>query len=745
MDKRLYDLMDWPEIEAVVYSEENQPRSILGPQITPDGVLIQAFFPGETSLLLKTADMEQSMELVDETGYFAILLRRKTVPEHTFVTEKDGKKREYPDPYAYPCQITKKEETRFLAGIWKDAYRKLGAHEMTVDGARGVYFAVWAPNALRVSVVGAFNGWDGRRAQMNRLESGIFELFIPGLVAGRPYRYEIKLNGGDTYLKSDPCANEYEKGENGASLVSGNYEYDWGDGKWIRNRASAQTPGKPMMICQMSLSSFRKEDGTFRGYREMAREIADYVSSMGFTHVELTPVAEYPDDRSLGFETSGYYAPTSRFGKPDDFRYLVDYLHRMGIGVILDTVFSYFAAGDSLLSGFDGTCLYEHLDARRGIHPAFGTHIFNYGRKEVVNFLTSSAIFWAKEFHIDGIKITDTATMLYQDFGRKDGEWVANMYGGNENLEAADFLRKLNGTLHSDVSGFLTIAEDMAGWNGITAFPKEEGLGFDYKWNNTWASEIMTYMNYDPLFRGAHHDDLTFSTVYAWSEKYLIGFGRDETAGRSDGILGSMAGITPEIKAANERAALAYLYVHPGKKLLAAEEDSGSEGKKELIRKLNALCTSLPALYEKDQTPDGFEWISNLDRDRNLLIFLRKGKKKDETLLVVCNFSNVEYDEFLIGVPWPGKYKEIFCSSDAAFGGSGLMNPRVKMSRPIEHDERQNSIKAVVEPLSVSIYQYTEAVEKRSNNRSAKKKPVSSKPKRNLKKELEEKMAKEGD
>jgi 1,4-alpha-glucan branching enzyme len=742
MDKKLYDYMDWPEIEAVVYSEEAHPRAILGPRVTPDGVLIQAFFPGEKALSLKTGTSVREMELVEESGYFAILLNRKTIPEHTFLTSADGVTKEYPDPYAFPSQITEKEEKRFSAGIWYDAWKRMGAHEKTVGGTKGVSFAVYAPNALRVSVVGAFNAWDGRRDPMNRMDSGIFELFIPGLVAGRPYKYEIKLKSGEVYLKSDPYAGAFEKDPDGASLVWPSKEHVWGDEEWIAKRSSVQNEHQPMIVCQVSLPQLAQQAGR-ADYRIMARALAEHCRVYGYTHVELTPVTEYPDDASEGFETSGYFAPTSRYGSPDDFRYFVDYLHRMGVGVIVDMVYSYFASGNSLLSGFDGTCLYEHLDPRRGIHPAFGTHIFNYGSGEVVSFLISSAMCWSGEYHVDGLKITDVATMLFQDFGRADGEWVANLYGGNENLEAVAFLKNLNGALHSSHPGFLVIAEDMAGWNGITADPKKDGLGFDYKWNSTWASDFLGYMHYDPLFRGAHHDDLTFDTVYAWSERSLIGFGRDETGGRPDGLLNRMAGITGELKESNERLALAYLFVYPGKKLLAMGADGGRQA--ELVKTLTAMCRDLPALYEKDTSPDGFEWISNLDRDRNLLIFLRKGNRKDETLLVVCNFSNVEYDEFLIGVPWPGKYKEIFNSDAEKFGGSGAVNPRVKISQPIEHDERKNSIRVCVSPLGISIYRYTETVEKRSNNRSAKKRPAAARGGRNLKKEIEDQVAKEGD
>jgi 1,4-alpha-glucan branching enzyme len=614
---------------------------------------------------------------------------------------------------------------------------------------KGVYFAVWAPNAIRVSVVGAFNAWDGRRYPMNRLDSGIFELFIPGLAAGRAYRYEILKKGGETYLKSDPFAGAFEEGAEGASLVSGESRFAWGDGEWMTLRGSNQDSRRPMVLYQTKFSDIGAEEGAAT-YREKARLLAKHCRRYGYTHVELTPVTEYPIDETDGFEVSGYFAPTSRYGSPDDFRYLVDHLHRMGIGVIVDVVDSYFASGNSLLAEFDGTCLYEHLDPRRGIHPAFGTHIFNYGRGEVVSFLIASAVNLAQNFHIDGLKMTDTATMLYRNYGRKDGEWVANLYGGSENLEAIEFLKKLNRVVHR-LPGFLTIAEDMAGWNGITLDEKQDGLGFDYRWDNEWSDDFLEYMRLDPLFRGSHHDELTMHIVYAWSEKALRGFGRDQMSRKHGGLISLMSGLTREQKEANERLALSYLFVYPGKKLLAAgEADAAPDLEKEeyaarrekLIKKLTAMCEELPALYENDLSPEGFEWISNLDSARNLLIFLRKGSSAKDTLLVVCNFSNVEYDEFLIGVPRPGKYKEIFNSDAEEYGGTGAINPRVRMSRPVEHDERPQSICVCVPPLAVSIYRYTGEEKQRSSNRQARKRPAS---KQGLKSELARKVAEEGD
>ena len=722
MNRKLYDLMDFPEIEAVVYSEEDHPREILGPRKTPHGILIQAFVPGEEKLCVRTEEDRKlhEMELIDEAGYFAVLLRGKEIPAYEYVLQKGDREVVWQDPYRFGPLLTEKDEKRIQAGNLPRAWEKLGAHAELQDGIAGVSFAVWAPNALRVSVVGPFNEWDGRAAQMNRLDCGVVELFLPHLVPGTEYQYELKLKTGLTYLKSDPYAGAFSLKGDPVSVIPEEPRYKWTDREWIKKRQEQPAQAEPLLICQLDFRGWCREHGCAENYRAAAERLADWLAADGWSHVEFSPLMEYPDDISEGYETCGYFAPTARFGTADDFCELIDVLHSRGVGVLMDFVASYFAGGNSLLAAFDGTYLYEHMDPRRGVHPAFGTHLFNYGRPEVSNFLISAAVFWAEKYHLDGFRFTDVATMLYQDYGRNEGEWVANLYGGNENLEAVAFLKKLNTVLHEQVPGVLTIAEEMAGWNGITAPVSRDGIGFDYKWNHCWAEDFLSYMHLDPLFRGAHQDDLTFGTVYAYSEQFLIGFGKDETARGKQGFASYLSGNEESVRAANLRLAMAYIFVHPGKKLLHA--DTVRELPAGYLAALDALYRERPALHRVDHSAEGFEWISNLDWEHSILVFLRKTENKEETLLAVCNFSNVPYEEFRVGVPYPGKYKEVFNSDAEQFGGSGVVNPRVKISRPVEHDERKDSIKVKVPPLGISVYQFSESVEKRLDNQSARSK-----------------------
>ena len=720
MKKALYELMDFPEIEAIIYSEEDHPRDILGARITPDGVLIQAFVPGEEKLQVRTlADGKRhNMECIDESGFFAALLPGKEIPSYELVRKTGGKEIAWKDPYAFSSVITEKDEKKHQTGNLPRAWEVLGANVTCINGVSGTNFAVWAPNAMRVSVVGDFNAWDGRVCQMNRLPSGIFELFIPGVGAGEHYQFEIKLKGGMVYLKSDPYGRTFDLKTGPVSVVAETPEYSWSDASWTETRAAHSAPDAPIRVCQLDFGKWCREHNCDANYAAAAEELADYLMRGGYTHAEFSPLMEYPDESSEGYETCGYFSPTVRYGSAEDFIKLVDTLHGKQIGVLIDFVASYFAGGNSLLAAFDGTFLYEHLDPRRGMHPAFGTHIFNYGRPEVCNFLIAASLYWAEQFHVDGFKYTDVATMLFQDYGRNEGEWVANLYGGNENLEAVAFLKHLNQILHREIPGILTIAEEMAGWNGLTAPVEKDGIGFDYKWNHWWAEEFLDYMHMDPLFRGAHQDDLTFGTVYAYSERFLIGFGKDEAQRARDGFVSYMAGNEESVREANLRLALAYITVHPGKKLLhEAVSGAADPG---YMEALTELYNKNPALYRTDLSADGFEWISNLDWERSLLIFLRKTENVEDTLLVVCNFSNVAYGDVQIGVPLAGKYKEIFNSDAEAFGGIGVVNPRVKMSVNEEHDERPQSIRVKIPPLGISVYQYSGQVAKRTDNKTAK-------------------------
>ena len=737
--------MDWPEIEAVVYSEEYAPREILGPHVTGDGVLVQCFFPGADKVTVKTTKdgREYPMSKEDDAGYFAVLLSGRKIPEYTYLVEQEGEQIECYDAYAFPCQITLEEEQKFINGICYDIYEKLGAHPMTVNGVDGVYFAVWAPNAARVSVVGDFNHWDGRVYQMQRLSvSGIYELFIPQIPVGSLYKYELKLKDGLTYLKADPYANQAELRPATASVVADLTKYIWKDQTWMKERKKIQTEDTPMFVYEMHLASWKKpEDGReFYNYRELAPMIVAYVKEMGYTHVELMPVMEHPFDASWGYQVTGYYAPTSRYGSPEDFMYFVDTLHQAGIGVILDWVPAHFPRDTFGLANFDGTCLYEHLDPRQGYHPHWGTLIYNYGRPQVKNFLIANALFWTEKFHADGIRFDAVASMLYLDYGKNDGEWVANIYGGNENLDAVELLKHLNSIFKKKHPDALLIAEESTAWPRVTgSVDTEEGLGFDYKWNMGWMNDFIGYMSNDPYFRGAHHNELTFSMVYAYSERFMLSLSHDEVVHQKGSLLEKMPG-TEDKKFANLRAAYGFFMAHPGKKLLFMGQEYGqvhewAENKaldwedlekpahrqmQNYMKALIQLYKTHPALWKLDYDSDGFEWINCVEWEKSMVTFLRKSKKQEDTLVVICNFSDVAYEEELVGVPYAGKYKEILNSDAKEYGGTGVVNPRVKIAKKEETDDRPYTIKVKVAPLSVAIYSFTKTAAKTSTNRTAK-------------------------
>ena len=746
MEKILYDLMDWAGIEELVYSEASDPGRLLGEHVIKEGLLIQAFLPNAAKVSVKIGEESFPMEMADENGFFAVLLedRLELVPYHFLVTYEDGDSEEIVDPYSYQfyTAFTEEEVKKFGAGIYYDSYQKFGAHPTVEAGISGVHFAVWAPDAMRVSVVGDFNFWDGRRHQMKkRGPSGIYEIFIPGLKPGTIYKYEIKTKAGDPMLKADPYANFSELRPNTASVIWDMTDYQWNDGEWIEKRKAAKDRLKdsPMSIYEVHLGSWMQkpvaqdENGDdingsqFYNYREIAEKLAAYVKEMGYTHVELLPVMEHPLDESWGYQVTGYYAPTSRFGTPDDFKAFMDYMHKEGIGVILDWVPAHFPRDAHGLAAFDGTCLYEHKDPRQGSHPHWGTLIYNYGRPQVSNFLISNALYWAKEFHADGIRMDAVASMLHLDYGKNAGEWIANMYGGNENLEAVEFLKHLNSIFARDTEGAVLIAEESTAWPKVSGDENDGGLGFDFKWNMGWMNDFLDYMQCDPYFRHDHYGELTFSMLYAYSEKFVLVFSHDEVVHGKGSMAGKMPGDTQEKKFANLRTAYGFMMGHPGKKLLFMGQDFGQMDEwnekeslewgllkydihsqmKDYVKALNHLYRTQPALYKMDYEPEGFEWINCTYNDENIVIFERKTDKPEETLLFVCNFVPVEHEKFRLGVPFAGKYKEILNSDAKQFGGSGMVNPRVKMSKKEEWDARENSIVINLAPMSVAVFSCT--------------------------------------
>ncbi|MBE5883216.1 MAG: 1,4-alpha-glucan branching protein GlgB [Lachnospiraceae bacterium] len=734
MTKKLYKLMNWPQIEAIIYSECDNPHELLGPHKYGSQTVVQAYFPDAKEVVMhwigKQPMFEEDviMEVADEDGYFAAMIPAANIPAYCYeVTYEDGSKVTVGDPYRHAPQITRNDTDKFNNGIHYTIYEKLGAHPMDLDGESGTYFAVWAPNAMRVSVVGDFNNWDGRLHQMRRLwDSGIFEIFVPGAKKGDNYKFELKLKSGLTYLKADPYGNAAQMRPESASVVADIRDFNWEDADFIAKREQYQGDNAPMSVYELYLGSFAapKEGEEYANYREIAPKVIAYVKEMGYTHVELMPVMEHPFDASWGYQVIGYYAPTARYGSPEDFMYFVNELHKAGIGVILDWVPAHFPRDTYGLSNFDGTCLYEHHDPRQGYHPHWGTLIYNYGRPEVSNYLIANALFWVEKFHADAIRMDAVASMLYLDYGKNDGEWVANMYGGNENLEAIELIKHLNSIMKKRNPGVLSIAEESTAFPMITGALEDGGLGFDLKWNMGFMNDYLNYIRNDPYFRSHHHGELTFSMIYAYSEKFMLVFSHDEVVHGKATLIGKMPG-EREQKFANLRLSYGYMMTHPGKKLLFMEQDIGEfdewnesrqvqwelrqypehEGIAKLVKDLNHLYLNHKALYEMDNRWEGFEWINNISADDCYLTYLRKGSNPEDTLLVVANFSGVE-KAITTGVPFEGKYKEILNTDDKKYGGSGVVNSRSKQAQDTEWDDRKLSVTVKLAPLSMSILQF---------------------------------------
>ena len=730
MEEKLYDYMDWAEIEAVVYSEENHPRDILGPRVTEDGILIQAFFPGATRAAVHTIRDGKQTEMVceDEAGFFAVLLPGKKIPSYTLIYwDGDGNQMEHYDPYAYPMQFTEQEQKQFENGICYSIYEKLGAHPVKIDGISGVYFAVWAPNAIRVSVVGDFNNWDGRAYQMNLLESGIYELFIPGVRAGDIYKYEIKAKGGLTYLKSDPYANAAQLRPNNASVVVDLGKYAWQDENWMKKRGVTQGDKAPISVYEVHLGSWKKPDDgrEFYNYREIAPMLASYVKELGYTHVELMPVMEHPLDESWGYQVTGYYAPTARYGTPDDFRYFMDTMHQNDIGVILDWVPAHFPRDAHGLAEFDGGCVYEYADPKKGEHPEWGTKVFDFGKSEVKNFLIANALYWVEHFHIDGLRVDAVASILYLDYGRENGQWTPNIYGGNKNLEAIEFFKHLNSVVLGRNHGAMMIAEESTAWPKVTGKPEEDGLGFSHKWNMGWMNDFLEYMKLDPYFRKWNHNKMTFSMTYAYAEKYILVLSHDEVVHLKCSMINKMPGLYDD-KFANLRAGYAYMLGHPGKKLLFmgqefAQLQEWSEAREldwyllaedkhqqmqNYVKALLHLYKKTPALYDADQDPCGFEWINADDADRSIFSFVRHSKDGKSNLLFVINFTPVARPDYRVGVPKRKQYRLVLDGDAAEFGGNTTERPVVYKAVKSECDGREYSFAYDLPAYGIAIFKF---------------------------------------
>lgn len=627
-----------------------------------------------------------------------------------------------------PQVITEFDLHLFHEGTHYEIFNKLGAHPMTVDGIRGVYFAVWAPNAKSVSVIGSFNNWDGGKHPMNRVSgSGIWELFIAGINPGEMYKYEIRTQSDQYLKKADPFAFYSELRPGTASIVYDLDKYTWQDKTWIEKRDSQAPLDKPISIYEVHLGSWaRSGNGSFLTYRELADRLTDYVLDMGYTHIELLPLAEHPLDDSWGYQVTGYYSVTSRYGTPEDFMYFVDKCHQKGIGVIMDWVPAHFPKDAHGLARFDGTALYEHEDPRKGEHPHWGTLIFNYGRNEVRNFLIANALFWFKKYHIDGIRVDAVASMLYLDYGREDGQWIPNKYGTNQNIEASDFLKQLNSTVYGCFPGIMMIAEESTSWPLVTKPTYMGGLGFTFKWNMGWMNDFMKYISMDPVYRKYHHNYITFSIVYAMTENFILVLSHDEVVHGKRSMIGKMPGDYWQ-KFAGLRAAYGFMYGHPGKKLSFMGNEFGQfiewnfkqsmdwnllnydmhRKLRDYVRDLNKLYATHKALYEVDFDYAGFEWLDCNDSDNSIVSFIRKGKSPEDTLVFVCNFTPVVRHDYRIGVPEAGYYKEILNSDSEIYGGSNVGNLGGIEAEQKQHLQWQYSLSMQVPPLAVVVLKPT--------------------------------------
>ena len=687
-------------LEAIAHGRHGDPFSVLGLHSEPDGALsIRVFLPDAERVWIvpngsKSAAVDLSRLL--EAGVFYARLRRKTGFAYRLRVEAGGETREIEDPYRFGPLLGEMDIHLFCEGRHLRLYDMLGAHPRETGGVAGTAFAVWAPNAERVSVVGNFNGWDGRIHPMRcRREAGVWEIFLPGVGPGALYKYEILGAGGRLQpLKADPLAFAAELRPATASVVHGLPRHDWSDRDWLAEREARQARDAPMSIYEVHLGSWmRRADGGWLSYDELARSLIPYAVEMGFTHLELLPVTEHPFDGSWGYQPTGLFAPTCRFGTPEDFAGFVDAAHRAGLGVILDWVPGHFPADAHGLARFDGTHLYEHEDPRKGFHRDWNTLIYNFGRNEVDNFLLASALFWLKEYHIDGLRVDAVASMLYLDYSREPGEWVPNRHGGNENLEAVALLKRINETCYAEAPGSQTIAEESTAWPGVSRPTYAGGLGFGYKWNLGWMNDTLAYMSKEPAHRRHHHGDIPFGLVYAFSETFILPLSHDEVVHGKRSILGRMPGDRWQ-RFANLRAYYGFMFAHPGKKLLFMGGEIGQErewseeraldwhlldrpehtGVQALIRDLNRLYRHAPALYVHDAEPAGFEWLVDHDAENSVYAFLRKGREGNPLVVAVCNFTPLPRHGYRIGVPLRAGFHERINTDAAAYGGSGVGN-----------------------------------------------------------------------
>lgn len=725
MKNNLHITLD-PRAEQLLHGQLHDPFAYLGPHQDKDRYVVRVFNPYADKIWLKTAHGNEALKRVHPNGVFE--WHGNEEPRHPYLLEimehipgiPGTTARLVHDCYAFAPGISSFDLHLFNEGKLHQAYRTLGSHAMQIDDVPGIRFAVWAPNAERVSVIGEFNRWDGRIHPMAAHgSSGVWVLFIPGIESSALYKFEIRNRTGNVLIKTDPYANSFELRPGTAARAGLAILHTWQDTEWMKNRASWDWLHAPLNIYEIHAGSWKRHpDGRFYTYLELTEHLVPYLKDMGYTHIELMPISEHPLDESWGYQTTGYFAATSRFGSPDDLCHFVDHCHQAGIGVLLDWVPAHFPKDDFALSYFDGTALYEHEDPRLGLHQDWGTHIFNFGRNEVKSFLLSSAHYWLSQFHFDGLRVDAVASMLYLDYSRKQGEWLPNKYGGRENLEAIEFLRELNIMVHDVFPGALTLAEESTSWPGVSRPVYLGGIGFSIKWNMGWMNDTLHFMQLNPVHRSYHLDQLTFSQLYAYSENFILPFSHDEVVHGKGSLLDKMPGDTWQ-KFANLRLLLTYQMTSPGKKLHFMGDEFGQgrewrsswelewwqlglelhQGIQNMVRDLNHHYRNLPALHEQDFAQAGFSWIDCQDAERSLLSFLRRGRN-GEIIIVALNFTPVPRHRYRIGVPFHGIYREIFNSDSRHYCGGNLGNAGEIHAEPIFWMGLPYSIEIELPPLA---------------------------------------------
>jgi 1,4-alpha-glucan branching enzyme len=718
------------EIASLVDARHGDPFGLLGPHETKAGVVIRAFVPHAEHLEVLSPDgaVLLPLERRHEAGFFEGLAKgRKQRFDYRLRASNAGGSWELHDPYSFPSYLGAMDDYLLREGTHKRLYERLGAHTVNHCHMDGVNFAVWAPNAKRVSVVGDFNGWDGRRHQMrNRADSGVWEIFAPGIGEGTTYKFEIVGAQGDILpLKADPFGYGSEYRPSTASVVTRTSEYTFTDAGYLERRARTDKRRSPISTYEVHLSSWRRgPDSRFLTYDELADQLIPYAAHMSFTHLELLPVSEHPLDASWGYQPVGLFAPTRRFGDPAGFARFVDRAHAAGLGIILDWVPAHFPTDQHGLRYFDGTALYEHMDPRKGFHPDWNTAIFNFGRKEVANILAANALYWMDRFHVDALRVDAVASMLYLDYSRRQGEWIPNEDGGNENKEAVAFLRRVNELVYAEHPGAMTIAEESTAWPGVSQPTSAGGLGFGFKWNMGWMHDTLAYMSREPIHRKHHHNQMTFGLLYAFSENFVLPLSHDEVVHGKGSILGKMPGDEWQ-KFANVRAYYGFMWAHPGKKLLFMGQEfaQGREwafeqsldwhvigesglhhGVQTLVRDLNLAYRSIPALHARDCEYEGFRWVIADDAEASIFAWLRFGGPEDRPVLCVSNFTPVPRSGYRIGLPHAGRWREVINSDAAQYGGSNLGNMGAVNATAMPSHGMANSAEFVIPPLATMMF-----------------------------------------